>query len=84
MAIEAHKCNVKDCNGLVVFENADIELLEFETIKGIWAYGNPKCNVCGKEFLIVPSYAVIDFNEETHDSEEIESASITQWQHQKI
>ena len=22
MAIEAHKCNGKDCNGLVVFDNA--------------------------------------------------------------
>ncbi|MEM5645587.1 hypothetical protein AAHH72_12270 [Bacillus cereus] len=84
MSIEAHRCNEKDCDGLVVFDNADMDLLEFETIKGIYAYGNPKCNKCGKEFLIVPSYAVIDFDEETHESEEIETACITEWQSQKI
>ncbi|PGB04337.1 hypothetical protein [Bacillus toyonensis] len=84
MVIEAHKCNGKDCNGLVVFDNADMDLLEFETKKGIYAYGNSKCNVCGKEFLIVPSYAVIDFDEETQESEEIKSVCITEWQNQKL
>ncbi|XKK29819.1 hypothetical protein HFP64_00055 [Bacillus sp. AC79A.1] len=33
MAIEAHKCNVKGCNGLVVFENADFDLQNPEQLK---------------------------------------------------
>lgn len=37
MAIEAHKCNVKGCNGFVVFENADFDLQNPDTIKGVYA-----------------------------------------------
>lgn len=48
-----------------IFDNTDMDLLESEIIKGISAYGNPKCNVCGKEILIVPSYMVIDLDEDT-------------------
>ncbi|MGX5430281.1 hypothetical protein [Bacillus cereus] len=84
MAIEAHKCNVKGCNGLVVFENADFDLQNPDTIKGVYALDNPNCNVCGKEFLVVPSYSVIDLDEETQEFEEIESACITEWEKQKI
>ncbi|XKK24628.1 hypothetical protein HFP65_25520 [Bacillus sp. CB62A.1] len=50
MAIEAHKCNVKGCNGLVVFENADFDLQNPDTIKGVYVLDDPTCNVCGKEF----------------------------------
>lgn len=84
MTIEAHRCNVKGCNGLVVFENADFDLQNPDTIKGVYALDDPSCNVCGKEFLVVSSYSVIDFDEETGDFEEIESACITEWQNQKI
>ncbi|MBJ3788444.1 hypothetical protein I8J38_07100, partial [Bacillus sp. OA1] len=76
MAIEAHRCNVKGCNGLVVFENADYDLQNPDTFKGVYVFDDPSCNVCGKEFLVVPSYAVIDFDEEKGDFEEIESACI--------
>ncbi|HDR8487112.1 TPA: hypothetical protein QC445_003938 [Bacillus cereus] len=48
-----------------IFDNKDMDLLEIEIIKGISAYGNPKCNVCGKENLIVPSYVIIDLDEDT-------------------
>ncbi|MFC9567019.1 hypothetical protein ACFTR8_26415 [Bacillus cereus] len=48
-----------------VFDNTDMDLLEIAIIKGIYAYGNPKCNVCGKEILILPCYVVIDLNEDT-------------------
>ncbi|MGQ7875711.1 hypothetical protein [Bacillus sp. 1A] len=84
MAIEAHRCNVKGCNGLVVFENADFDLRNPDTIKGVYALDDPSCNVCGKEFLVVPSYSVIDFDKETGDFEEIEAACITEWQNQKF
>ncbi|EJP81226.1 hypothetical protein [Bacillus cereus] len=84
MAIEAHKCNVTGCSGLVVFENADFDLHNPETIKGIYAFDNPTCNVCGKEFLVVPSYSVIDFDEKKQEFEEIESVCITDWQKQKM
>ncbi|MCC2483674.1 hypothetical protein LKM01_17770 [Bacillus pacificus] len=83
MSIEAHKCNVTGCNGLVVFENADFDLQATETIKGVYALDNPACNVCGKEFLVVPSYSVIDFDEDTQEFEEIQPACITEWQNQK-
>ncbi|MGQ3542413.1 hypothetical protein [Bacillus cereus] len=75
MAIEAHRCNVKGCNGLVVFENADYDSQNPDTIKGVYAFDDPSCNVCGKEFLVIPSYAVIDFDEEKGDFEEIQSIS---------
>lgn len=78
MAIEAHRCNVKGCNGLVVFENADYDLQNPDTFKGVYVFDDPSCNVCGKEFLVVPSYAVIDFDEEKGDFEEIESACNTE------
>ncbi|HDX9577657.1 TPA: hypothetical protein ROX88_001154 [Bacillus pseudomycoides] len=84
MAIEAHKCNVKGCKGFVAFENADFDLQNPDTIRGVYAFANPTCNVCGKEFLVVPSYSVIDFDEETQEFVEIESACITEWQNQKI
>lgn len=84
MAIEAHKCNVKGCNGLVVFENADFDLQNPDIIKGVHALDAPTCNVCGKEFLVVPSYSVIDFDTETQEFEEIEQACITEWQNQKF
>ncbi|MCU4824164.1 hypothetical protein OCA00_21325 [Bacillus cereus] len=84
MAIEAHRCNVKGCNGLVVFENADYDLQNPDIIKGVYAFDDPSCNVFGKEFLVVPSYAVIEFDEEKGDFEEIESACITEWQNQKF
>jgi len=84
MAIEAHRYNVKGCNGLVVFENADYDLQNPDTIKGVYAFDDPSCNVYGKEFLVVPSYAVIYFDEEKGGFEEIESACITEWQNQKF
>ncbi|WP_312117221.1 hypothetical protein [Brevibacillus reuszeri] len=78
MAIEAHKCNVEGCTGHVVFENADFDMQKPYTIRGLYAYDNPSCNVCKKEFLVVPYYAVIDFNSETHESEILESAFMSE------
>lgn len=37
-----------------------------------------------KEFLVVPSYSVIDLDVETQEFEEIEPACITEWQNQKF
>lgn len=84
MSIEAHKCNVEGCNGFVAFENADFDIKNPGTIKGMYAFTNPRCNVCGKEFLVVPHYAVIDWDEENYDFEEIESACITDWEKQRV
>lgn len=81
MSIEAHRCNVKGCKGLVVFENADFDMKNPDTIKGVYAYHDPSCNVCGKEFLVVPHYVVID-PEIEDDIEIIESACITEWEKQ--
>ncbi|MNW54948.1 hypothetical protein D3C74_325780 [compost metagenome] len=71
MSIEAHKCNVPGCKGFVVFENADFDFNDVPTDgkTGIYAFDNPKCSECEKEFLVVPHYVVIDYEaEETIDS----------------
>lgn len=60
----AHKCNIKGCNDLVVFEHADFDLQNSDIFKGVYTFDDPNCNVCRKEFLVVPSNSVIDFNEE--------------------
>jgi hypothetical protein len=61
MAIESHKCNTKGCDGWVSFENADFNFNEtLDTIKGYYAFTDTKCNKCGKEFLVVPHWAVIN------------------------
>lgn len=78
MSIEAHKCNVKGCTGHVVFENADFDLQKPDTIRGLYAYDNPTCNVCKKEFLVVPHYLVVDFDDETYGAKVLESACISE------
>jgi hypothetical protein len=69
MAIEFHKCNKKGCNGEVAFENADFDIKNPDTIKGVYAYSDPKCTECGKEFLVVPHWSVVSYDEETGDYE---------------
>jgi tRNA 2-selenouridine synthase SelU len=78
MSIEAHHCNVPGCKGFVVFENADFDFKDMRTDekRGVYAFANPRCTECGKEFLVVPHYAVIDFEAE----ETIESACITEYE----
>lgn len=75
MSIEAHKCNVPGCKGYVVFENADFDFKDMPTDEktGVYAFANPKCSECDKEFLVVPHYVVIDYGAE----EIIDSACIT-------
>ncbi|MED3580346.1 hypothetical protein P4501_21785 [Bacillus thuringiensis] len=50
MAIEAHKCNVIGCSGLVVFENADFDFHNPETIKGVYAFDNLLVTFVEKSF----------------------------------
>ncbi|OMC72994.1 hypothetical protein BK121_08775 [Paenibacillus odorifer] len=78
MSIEAHRCNVPDCKGFVVFENADFDFNDIPTDfkTGIHAFSDPKCSECGKEYLVVPHYAVIDVKTD----EIIKSACITEYE----
>jgi hypothetical protein len=78
VSIEAHKCNQKGCNGFVVFENADFDIKNPDTIRGLYAYDNPTCNVCGKEFLVVPHYVVIDvIDHDLGEYDQLESACMS-------
>ncbi|WCF11604.1 hypothetical protein NDS46_30120 (plasmid) [Paenibacillus thiaminolyticus] len=83
MAIEAHRCNVNGCKGFVLFENADLDVSHMSMNKktGCFILDTPTCSECGKEFLVVPHYIVIDVEE--HDKghfKELESACITEWE----
>ncbi|MGG4500415.1 hypothetical protein, partial [Paenibacillus polymyxa] len=83
MSIEAHRCNAAGCKGFVLFENADFDFKDIPTDekRGVYAFGHPTCSECGKEFLIVPHYVVIDVkSDDFSDSEQIESACITAWE----
>lgn len=82
MAIEAHKCNAPDCKGFVLFENADFDFedMQLDDKHGCYAFDRPHCSECGKEFLVVPHYIVIDvIGSPSVDFEQIESACITQF-----
>lgn len=78
MSIEAHHCNVEGCKGFVVFENADFDFNDIPTDfkTGLHAFSDPKCSECGKEYLVVPHYAVIDVKTD----EIIKSACITEYE----
>ncbi|MEK5038808.1 hypothetical protein [Sporosarcina sp. FSL K6-3457] len=80
MSIEAHKCNVEGCKGFIVFENADFDFKEMDTSKkhGVYVFDEPACSECGKEFLVVPYYVVIDAIDLWNgEYKELESACIT-------
>jgi hypothetical protein len=85
MSIEAHRCNVKGCNGFVVFENADFDFknpLSEEKLGNCYAFDVPECTTCGKEFFVIPAYIVIDAFDDG-DFEQLESACITEWEKQR-
>lgn len=83
MSIEAHKCNVEGCKGFVVFENADFDFKDIQTDKdsGFYAFCKPHCSECGKRFLVVPHYTVIDIiDKDAGDFEELDSTCITKYE----
>ncbi|WP_079908249.1 hypothetical protein [Paenibacillus sp. 32352] len=83
MAIEAHKCNQPGCKGFVVFENADFDLkdIPMDDKYGCYAFDRPHCSECGKEFLVIPYYIVIDpKDKELGDYEQLDSACMTQFE----
>lgn len=83
MSIEAHKCNQPGCKGFVVFENADFDLkdIPMDDKYGCYAFDRPYCSECGKEFLVIPYYIVIDpKDKELGDYEQLDSACMTQFE----
>jgi hypothetical protein len=83
VAIEAHKCNQPGCKGFVVFENADFELKDIPTDEkyGCYAFDRPHCRECGKEFLVIPHYIVIEVKDkDLSDFEQLDSACITSYE----
>ena len=85
MSVEAHKCNVEGCKGFVVFENADFNYKEMDTSKkhGVYVFDEPSCSECGKGFLVVPHYMVIDALDSWGEYEELESACMTAFENAK-
>jgi hypothetical protein len=86
MSIEAHRCNEKDCDGFVVFENADFDFNDIPTDEKVrcYAFDNPTCNVCEKEFLVIPYYIVVDITDKDMGGyEQLESACMTEVDRQR-
>lgn len=80
MSVEAYKCNVEGCKGFIVFGNADFDFKDMDTSKkhGVYMFDEPTCSECGKEFLVVPHYTVIDAIDLCKgEYEELESACMT-------
>ncbi|MFW5438864.1 hypothetical protein [Paenibacillus apiarius] len=83
MAIEAHRCNNPECKGFVVFENADFDFEDIPTDKecGCYVFTRPSCSECGKEYLVIPHYIVIDVNDkELGEYEVLEPACMTSFE----
>jgi hypothetical protein len=86
MSIEAHRCNQEGCNGFVVFDNADFDFKNIPTNKevGCYSFDEPTCNVCGKEFLVIPYYMVVEIKDKDFgEYEELESCCMTEVEKQK-
>lgn len=86
MAIEAHKCNQPGCKGFVLIENADFDFKDMPTDEkyGCYAFDRPHCSECGKEFLVIPNYIVIDVKDkDLGDFEQIESACYTEFERRR-
>lgn len=62
MSIQYHKCNQVGCDGHIAFDNADFDYREaLKTDGGV--LDRPKCNKCGKEFLVLVAHVLTEFNE---------------------
>lgn len=79
MAVEAHKCNAKECKGYVVFDNADFNFSKPDLIDGMYQFESPHCTECGKEYKVVPHYTVISV-EEDGSIEDVKGASINEFE----
>lgn len=83
MSIEAHKCNTPGCKGFVVFENADFDFndIPMDEKHICYAFERPICSECGKEYLVIPHYIVIDLiSSELGEFVQIESACMTEFE----
>ncbi|MFF2532396.1 hypothetical protein ACFVS2_26140 [Brevibacillus sp. NPDC058079] len=83
MSVEAHRCNVKECKGFVLFENADFDFTNkpLDEKIGCYVFAKPTCSECGKEYLVVPHYVVIDVKDNDVGSfDQLESACMTDWE----
>lgn len=84
MSVEAHKCNVGGCKGFIVFENADFDFKNLQTgTSGFYEFDDPTCTECGKQFSVVPHYAVIAIDENGDVEEGVESACITAYERRR-
>lgn len=81
MAFEAWKCVEKDCKGFIVFENADFDFNNIPILDGIYAFDDPSCTECGKQYKVVPHYTVITAEDEF---EEATSTCITKFEKREI
>lgn len=74
------RCNKEDCNGLVVYEDADYNIKE-AVLEGSWVVDNELfCDTCGRKFKAVVTHTFIYQDEKTDDIEELEQACITEWE----
>lgn len=65
MSIQAHRCNQVGCNGFILFDNADFDYKA--AVNKDYTLDRPTCDTCGKEFMVVVSHVLIEFDEEKHE-----------------
>ncbi|WP_339182845.1 hypothetical protein [Paenibacillus sp. FSL R5-0701] len=81
MSIEAHHCNVPNCKGFIVFENADFDFDKPPVVDGVYTFTAPTCTECGKQYKVVPHYVVISLDEQgEYEPTKVESACMTEYQ----
>lgn len=63
MTVQTYRCNQEDCKGYLSFDDAEFNALELCDKEGDQVYAHPHCTGCGKEYRVVPHYAVATVNQ---------------------
>ncbi|MBP1308965.1 hypothetical protein JOD82_001985 [Paenibacillus sp. 1182] len=79
MSVEFHRCNVKDCKGFVIFDNADFDYMHPDVVDGKYEFTSTCCTECGKGYKVVPHHVVVSV-EADEAFGYLEQASISEWE----
>lgn len=80
MSIGVMRCNKENCNGLVLYEDADYDIKKAVQNGSLIVDNDLVCDTCGRKFKAVVNYTFIYEDEKTGDIEELDGACITEWE----